>query len=55
MVLRRVLGMIGYIAIAVALPHWAAADRGFGFPAMGSGGIHLTHDGCVATQPRPGD
>lgn len=39
MVLRRVLGLVGYIAIAVALPHWAAADGGFAFPTMGGGGF----------------
>lgn len=37
MVLRKVLGMVGYVAIIVALPHWAAADGGFGFPTMGGG------------------
>lgn len=39
MVLRRVLRMTGYIAMAVALPHWAAADGGFGFPTMGGAGF----------------
>lgn len=37
MALRRVLATTGYIAMAVALPHWAAADGGFGFSTMGDG------------------
>lgn len=40
MVRRRVLGMMGSIAMAVAIPHWAAADGGFGFPTMGGGGFN---------------
>jgi len=37
MVLHRVLGMTGYIAMAVVTPHWAMADGGFGFPTIGGG------------------
>lgn len=43
MAFRWLLGMIGSIAIAVAIPHWAVADGGFGFPTMGGGGGFGSH------------
>lgn len=48
MMLRGVFGIIGYVAIAVALPHRAAAGGGFGFPTMGDGRFAL-HD--MASSP----
>jgi len=61
MALRWVVGMMASIAMAVALPHWAAADGGFGFPTMGGGGfgshtmIALPHNSLDRTIKRAHD